>query len=316
VVYIQQYIFHCSWLTDAFMPNYWGSALRGGFGKWLKKVGCILRIAKCNGCVVRPSCAYGFVFETESSDYAKTGRINARPHPVVIEPPVPSPKETRIGDSFTFSMILMDRANDFFPHIFYSILKLGKEDGLGARNRQGYGRFTIESVLCDSEVLFSHDQSELKRPSSLRKLELGANSHEDLDYLQVFYETPFRVKHNGRFCRDIPFHVLVRAALRRISSLEAAYGAGEPNLDYRGLISRAEKVETESSELRWEEIPRFSARQKRKMLIGGPVGRVSYKGDGLSEFVPLLKYCETVHIGKQTFFGLGKIEIELGDVST
>ena len=44
------------------------------------------------------------------------------------------------------------------------------------------------------------------------------------------------------------------------------------------------------------------------MLMGGIIGEVSYSGD-LTEFLPLVRFCEKVHIGKQTSFGLGKIEI-------
>jgi len=311
-MHFNKYDFHCKWLSDAHMPSFWGSALRGGFGKWLKKIGCVLKTQNCEECIVRESCVYGFVFETEILRNKQANVINARPHPIVIEPPFPAPKETFKENDFKFSLILFNKANDFFPHIFYAIFKLGKEDGIGAKCREGFGRFEINSVSCNGETLFSINKNELSKPSSFINLELLPYERNGCNLLEMFFQTPFRVKYDGRFCRTIPFHVLVRAALRRISSLETAYGAGEPELDYKGLISRAEKVKTVSSDLKWQEIPRFSARQKRKMLIGGPVGRVSYKGDGLSEFVPLLKYCETVHLGKQTFFGLGKIKIELG----
>ena len=44
------------------------------------------------------------------------------------------------------------------------------------------------------------------------------------------------------------------------------------------------------------------------MLMGGMVGNVTYSGD-LAEFLPLIRFCEKTHLGKQTSFGLGKIEI-------
>jgi CRISPR/Cas system endoribonuclease Cas6 (RAMP superfamily) len=45
------------------------------------------------------------------------------------------------------------------------------------------------------------------------------------------------------------------------------------------------------------------------MLLGGMIGRVTYAGD-LTEFVPLLKFAEKVHLGKATTFGLGKFKME------
>ncbi|OGP82815.1 MAG: hypothetical protein A2V87_10495 [Deltaproteobacteria bacterium RBG_16_58_17] len=44
------------------------------------------------------------------------------------------------------------------------------------------------------------------------------------------------------------------------------------------------------------------------MLMGGMVGRAVYAGD-LVEFLPLIRFCERVHLGKQTAFGLGRISI-------
>ncbi len=109
----------------------------------------------------------------------------------------------------------------------------------------------------------------------------------------------------------MPFHVLIRAALRRISSLESAYGQGEPALDYTGLVAEAEMVETLEESVRWEEVPRYSTPQRTKMMIGGVVGRVVYRG-ALGPFLPLLAYCETIHLGKQTVFGLGRIGLDVG----
>ncbi|MFH1117074.1 MAG: CRISPR system precrRNA processing endoribonuclease RAMP protein Cas6 [Pseudomonadota bacterium] len=38
------------------------------------------------------------------------------------------------------------------------------------------------------------------------------------------------------------------------------------------------------------------------------MGRVTYEGR-LGEFLPLIRFCETVHLGKATTFGLGKIRV-------
>ena len=46
------------------------------------------------------------------------------------------------------------------------------------------------------------------------------------------------------------------------------------------------------------------------MFMGGMVGEVTY-ADVPSEYLPILSFCQEVHLGKQTTFGLGKITVEL-----
>jgi len=96
--------------------------------------------------------------------------------------------------------------------------------------------------------------------------------------------------------------------LRRIASLFAAYGEGEPPLDYRGLVAKAMQVTVSGADLKWFDWRRYSSRQDQAMLMGGLTGSVTYRGD-MAAFLPLLHFCEKTHLGKQTAFGLGKIEI-------
>ena len=126
--------------------------------------------------------------------------------------------------------------------------------------------------------------------------------------IRVRLETPLRFKYEGRLSDGLPFHVLVRNILRRASSLLGAYGEGEPDLDYKGMVKRAYEVDVQKSDLRWTDWERYSNRQDRAMNLGGITGSVSYKGN-LSEFMALLGFSEKVHIGKQTSFGLGKITV-------
>ena len=119
--------------------------------------------------------------------------------------------------------------------------------------------------------------------------------------------TPLRLKFENRLKADLPFHVMVRAMLRRISSLFNHCGEGEPNLDYRGLVKRAEEIRISDDNLRWYDWRRYSFRQDQSMLMGGVVGSITYEGK-IGEYMPLIDFCSTVHLGKQTTFGLGKIE--------
>jgi hypothetical protein len=96
--------------------------------------------------------------------------------------------------------------------------------------------------------------------------------------------------------------------LRRVSSLFESYDGGEPLLDYKGLIAKASDIEIFESNLSWFDWRRYSNRQDQAMFMGGLVGQITYKG-ATADFIPFFRFCEIFHIGKQTAFGLGKIEI-------
>jgi hypothetical protein len=104
------------------------------------------------------------------------------------------------------------------------------------------------------------------------------------------------------------FHILIRTLLRRLSNLAYFHCGTELDLNFRGLITAAEQIETVHSDLRWYDWERYSARQDTRMKLGGFVGKVTYRGD-LQPFLPLLRLGEFVHIGKGTSFGLGKYMI-------
>jgi len=104
--------------------------------------------------------------------------------------------------------------------------------------------------------------------------------------------------------------VLVRGALRRVSSLMDYYDNEEPLLDYRGMVQRASLVSIVDRRVQWHDWRRYSFRQDQAMLLGGMLGSVTYEGK-LGEFIPLIELCSKIHLGKQTSFGLGKIRVEI-----
>jgi hypothetical protein len=298
-------------MTDARLPDYLGSALRGGLGWALKKTSCALRTRQCRDCILRQQCVYAWIFETERYEDCNGRTVNARPHPFIIQPGEGTAGERRVGDQFDFSMLLIDRAVDYLPHIVYSLQQVGKT-GVGGGNRSGLGRFRLDRVTAGQDTLFEAAGGVLHKPDKPERLALEAEAAIPVRGIGVHLLTPLRVKMGNELHDDLPFHVLVRAGLRRMAALEQAYGDGEPDLDYRGLISRAEQVETVASSLRWQEMLRYSNRQRQKISLSGLTGTIRYRGN-LADFLPVLAYCEKVHVGKQTVFGLGRISVKSCD---
>lgn len=65
------------------------------------------------------------------------------------------------------------------------------------------------------------------------------------DQLVLEFLTMTRLKYAHTLTREIPFHVLIRNLLRRISTLYYFYhGQKADDVDYKAIIAEAEKVVT------------------------------------------------------------------------
>ncbi len=306
-----RYGFTCRLETDAELPPYKGSTFRGVFGRALKKVVCALRQQECDECILKTKCIYTLVFETPASEETRDSRIVSPPHPFVIEPPLTDKSYYPAGELFDFSLLLMGEANNFLPYFIYAFEQMG-EIGIGKKINNRRGRFLLDQVQCGGSVIYTSSCRKLTNHGTSEKLllHIPENNQDKSLQLKLILETPLRLKFNNKLQAILPFHVLIRSMLRRVSSLMNAYGEGEPDLDYRGLIQRAEKIQMADNHLSWYDWQRYSFRQEAKMLMGGMNGSVTYEGD-IGEYLPIVEFCKQVHIGKQTTFGLGKFKPEL-----
>lgn len=306
------YQFNCLFTEPALLPPYKGSTFRGVFGRALKKTVCALRLRDCKTCLLKNNCLYALVFETaDTVDSSSNSRIAATPHPFVIEPPCEEKTDYKEGEFFNFNLILFGEVNRSIPYFVYALSQMGT-DGIGRKRNNTGGRFVLKDVLSGGKLVYSSENQKIETENAYSRLELKSPQapEEEISRLRLDLITPLRLKFENRLNADLPFHVLIRAALRRVSSLFSFYNNGEPELDYRGLVKRAEEVCIKENQLKWYDWRRYSFRQEQGMLMGGITGKVVYEGK-IAEFIPLLELCEKLHIGKQTAFGLGKFEMEI-----
>jgi len=297
-----KYLFTCCFESEAMLPHFKGSTFRGAFGVALKKVICALRNLQCEECLLNTRCLYARVFETDKPPY---------PRPFVIEPPLTSKTNYPEGSSFDFGLILLGEDNNNLGYFVYALDQMGKI-GIGRRINGRRGHYRLERVTYGDSVIYSSDEQTLSIPQAIENIQLDSTAARKVSCSKVQLDlvTPLRLKFKNRLSGELPFHILVRAMLRRAASLFSCYGDGEPELDYRKLVSRAERIKISQSDLKWFDWRRYSNRQDKAMLMGGIVGSVVYEGD-LDDFIPFIDFCTRVHVGKQTTFGLGKIKYEI-----
>ncbi len=181
--------------------------------------------------------------------------------------------------------------------------------GVGKKINGKRGKFILEQVKNQNTIIYNSIDKKLNMTEVGSLIFQNSSKFLGNSDVKIILKTPLRLKFENKLQAFLPFHILVRAMLRRMSSLLNAFGEGEPAIDYKGLINIARNVEIAESNLAWFDWRRYSFRQDQAMLMGGITGSIIYR-DVPFEFMPLFDFCEKVHIGKQTTFGLGQFEVE------
>lgn len=304
-----KYAFHIKFTDDAGLPAYKGSTFRGILGHALKRTVCALKNRACPNCILRTGCTYALAFETAHAlPGPDNARVSAPPHPMVLEPPLTEKTLFSKGETLCCHLVLFGDINRNLPYFIYAFDQM-EPLGMGRKIKGRRAGFTLESVEHEGNLLYRKPQGDIHMPGHLPRVTLEPGTTNPVNRVTLTLHTPLRIQADGKGRPDLPFSLLVRSLVRRCTSLINTFGPGEPALDYPGLIQEAETVRITDNGLSWFDWQRYSARQDRKMFMGGLTGRITYQGN-LAPFMPFLSMAETVHAGKNTAFGLGKVTVE------
>jgi hypothetical protein len=292
------------------LPVHKGSLLRGQLGYTLRRMVCAQPERKhCVGCLLQHNCAYGVLFEpSPPPDAEALSKNEAVPRPFVIEPSDKGDTQFAAGDWLDFGVVLVGRAIDHLPYFVLAFEELGRR-GLG----RPPGAYTVEEVLACSNgqgrsvVYAGGEMYGLPAPTTTNELATQADNLPP-HRLHLRFLTPTRLVYRKQPVENPPFHVLVRRLLDRVSSLSYFHCGQRWETDFRGLIAQAQEVELAACDTRWENVERYSGRQRARLSLGGFVGDVTYQGD-LAPFRELLVLGSLVHVGKATVFGNGRYEL-------
>ncbi|WP_425059238.1 hypothetical protein SCACP_39150 [Sporomusa carbonis] len=293
------------------LPPYKGSTIRGGFGHVFRRIACSQPKCECRDCMLAQTCPYALIFEpAPPPGSAVLKHYSDIPRPFVIEPPLETKTNYTPGETLEFGLVLIGQAIQYLPYFVLAFKELGNV-GLG----KGRLPFTLADVAAvdaasgQARSIYNSGSNRITPVQCQRTLaELQSNCPSG-DILTLDFLTMTRLKYEHSLVLEIPFHVLVRNLLRRISTLYYFYhGYETADIDYKGLVERATDVPTLAQELKLVDWERYSHRKDVKMNMGGLVGRVAY-GDGWQEFSPLIRLGEIVHVGKGCVFGLGQYVI-------
>jgi len=298
--------------TGLCLPPYKGSTFRGGFGGIFKRIACAMPGQCRERCRIGAACPYGYIFETSPPPGAQQLRnLSDIPRPFVLEPPETRQEAFGPGEGMALGLVLVGRGIDYLPYFILTFRALG-EEGIG----RGRGRFRLERVAAQHPLTGAEAEVYSGADGMVRACDLAVTGEELTEAGQgigeeatVAFLTPTRLTGEERLQDKPEFHLLCRAALRRISSLMTFHCGANLEVDYRAEIEAARGVTLAEDRTRWEDRERYSSRQGERMKLGGIVGEARYRGD-LGRFGAMLKAAEVVHVGKNTTFGLGRIRVK------
>ena len=293
-------------------PPFPGSLWRGAFGIELKKLSCP-NLPMCSGACPYPErCAYGFIFETPLlKENGRLGNVKQAPRPYSIYPVTQGPALLEPGSELFVRFTLWGTAYEFLPYLILAWRNCGIH-GLGF---QRVPATLLDVCRVDTGKEIYSEKSGKIRWDEATPLTLQDGQEPCRVSLQTM--TPLRIKHNNRLLglkrdNDIELTgtIFFRTLLRRVetcANLESAKETLKP------LYKRIAETENATSKMEWQEITRYSNRQKTKMQIGGLVGTIEWN-DLPAIWISLLQIGEWIQIGKDTTMGLGKYKLAVSDI--
>ena len=255
-------------------PYFIGSQLRGALGYALKKVTCINPSYKCDGCFATTNCLYHEFYEAKNVFHKYRFDIE-------------------LGkEYYDFSFYLFDDAVQKLPYVVSAFHMMLSQNGLGY-DRKTYKEFDMyindENCIQNGQISLPKD---FIKTFTIDKICTNIT-------LQLI--TPLRIKKDNRFIRgeDIELKDIINSIYQRQMKI-LGYEHKRFPYEIQGEIVKKELI--------YKELTRKSNRQKTTMNLGGIMGKIEIK-DLSKECYGVLRLGELLGVGKQTVFGLGKIQI-------
>ncbi len=267
------------------LPPYLGSTLRGVTGQALREI---------------DREAYHFLYENGK----KGGGEQDVGKPYVIVPPRACGVKTTMeqGEILDFDFLLFGRGIQYAQALIRALGRVG-EYGLGAQ-RAPFGLLQIAHGE-DGRMIWREDQA---YSAGLRPVELPCRRLPQAAGAVVRLVTPLRIRRKGQLVTSIPFPTLIRNITTRTAAMTERYGGWTDQEEAARLQRLAEQIRMTREELRLKRLERYSNRLGEKMDFSGLLGELAYEGD-LTPFVPWLYAAQVLHVGRNTTFGMGRIQV-------
>ncbi len=277
-------------------PLYAGSALRGQFGRHLRRTVCVTKLDDCTACPVRASCPYTNLFEPRAiTPSGQPPRI-----PYILRDGHWGAHTFHPEDTWQFHHTLIGptalQNAALIHYTWQQVMKHGfGPDRLPARIIRITDQTRTPLVQPDTDTLRTPANLTLPDPQSPHTLRI------QLTTPWRYFEKKTQI--TPRSFRPEHFYHALYFRLRDLND----------NLLHQTLPIRPDTFDAlqkhpMSAQLHWQKLSRFSTRQNKHVHLNGIMGELSMHQPDPTLF-PLIWAAKWLHIGKNTSFGLGALEL-------
>lgn len=243
---------------DFSIPFFTGSLLHGSLGHALKTAFCVMYHRECPRCLLRPSCGYYQLFESESPELSRMG-YRYKPHPYVIS--LPDSQVFSESGRLEFGFTVFGPLKQQVPYLVYAFEWMGRK-GLG-KDRVPFSLSAIVDGISGQNLISEQGfaLNELSDFSLQEYVEKVDGYREGTDY-RLILRSPLRLEKKGQYLEKIPPDLFWQSLLRRFRILHTFYG----QLDESDLDVEAPSMEPIREKFHdWQ---RYSSRKGKKHRQG------------------------------------------------
>lgn len=285
------------------IPAFSGSMLRGVLGWALMRLGDLTTADIKNRTPRYCYSVYAAVFDPLQGYAAQEIDLHTPnlPVPYVIEVPLNQEKTYKRGEVFSFRMVVMNEGLKYLP----TIIAAWQQAFLRGISSKQQGKALLQEVLhlsnTGKKAIYSASKPFVETHCTLLKAPNFTHDQE----VKITLDTPLRIQFRGNILNEdsLTGSIYLRNMVRRFCICLQLDGQKLMQERLAELNYLAEQVKSEG-ELYGVTVSRYSNRQRSKMYLEGVMGELILKNVP-RELLPIIWFCQYLHVGKNTSFGFG-----------
>lgn len=266
----------------ASLPPFLGSTLHGVVG-WA---------------LTRHPAVYTYLFENKRFGGAGQDIVN----PYIIEP-IRTKAQYQPGELLTFKLILIGEAIQHAGEVV-QVLAQVRQFRIGAARCL----FELRDILHGEQYKPIWQGEGLQESALISENIAAASTQEQASWCSVHLITPLRIRRGGELVQQLNFPTLIRSITKRVHLLTERYGGVVAADVAARACEKAGDIRMTSHALYLNRMHRYSNRKQESLDWSGMLGAMTFEGE-LTGFTPWLQAARMLHIGRNSTFGCGQVEI-------